>query len=86
MPSGVDAAAPDLPDLPAREAQKEALQAAGEYLWGRWGWQTAMARRLRVDPRTVRNWVSGQAPLDQTAWELVKLLVRWRSERGELPL
>ncbi len=79
-------APPDLPALPERGRQKEALQAAGEYLFdSRWGWQSALARRLAKDPRTVRRWISDQDRVDETAWELVKLLVRWKSVHGTLP-
>lgn len=37
----------------------EELRAAGEVIWGE-RWQTPLARRLGVDPRTVRYWVAGR--------------------------
>lgn len=78
-------APPDLPEVPERERQKEALQAAGNYLYGQWGWQTRLAHRVAVAPRTMRRWISGQDPVPGTAWELVKLLVRWKAEYGDVP-
>jgi hypothetical protein len=71
--------APTLPDYPERGRQKEALQAAGAYLFGEWGWQSMLARRLRRDPRTVRRWVSDQDAVDPTSWELVKAVVLLKS-------
>lgn len=29
----------------------------------RWGWQTALAKRLGVDARTIRNWASGRVKI-----------------------
>lgn len=77
--------APELPDYPERGKQKEALQAAGEYLYRRWGWQTDLARRIQVDPRTVRRWISDQEAIDRTAWELIKLMVEWKKRYGATP-
>lgn len=37
----------------------EELRAAGEAIWGG-RWQTPLARRIGVDPRTVRYWVAGK--------------------------
>ena len=77
---------PALPDFPGRDGQKDALFAAAGFLYGgRYGWQTALARRMRVDSRTVRRWLSGQDEMRPPDWELVKLMVRWKSEVGTPP-
>jgi len=80
LPVPAGSARPDLPDYPELERQMEALKAAGEFLFGRWGWQLDMAARLKVNPRTLRRWVAGDMPVDPTAWELVKLLVHAAAE------
>jgi DNA-binding transcriptional regulator YdaS (Cro superfamily) len=50
------------------------LRQAGRKLFGD-RWQTAMARRLRVDPSTVRRWVSGKVRVPNTAEEALKLMI-----------
>lgn len=61
------------------------MAAVGEYLYGRYGWQTALARRLHVDPRSIRRWHAGDGPVDRTAWELIKALVIIKAELGRGP-
>lgn len=48
------------------------LRAAGESLYGN-RWQTALARRLCVDPSTVRRWLAG-APIPGIAAVAISLL------------
>ena len=52
------------------------LRAAGERLWGRWGWQTRMAETLRVDGSTVRRWLSGASTIPGPAEVALELLLR----------
>ena len=52
------------------------LQASGEWLFGRWGWQTRLAERLRVDGSTVRRWLSGKMPIPGVAAVAIELLVQ----------
>lgn len=52
------------------------LRLAGERLYGRWGWQTRLARELRVDGSTVRRWLSGKAPIPGMAAVAIGLLLR----------
>ena len=54
----------------------EQLRAAGERLYGKWGWQTQLARELRVDGSTVRRWLSGKVPIPGLAAVAIDLLVR----------
>jgi hypothetical protein len=61
------------------------LRTAGEALWGRWGWQTRMAERLRVDGSTVRRWLSGASAIPGPAAVALELLLddpRRSPERG----
>lgn len=52
------------------------LRAAGEELFGRWGWQTRMARALRVDGSTVRRWLSGASVIPGPAEVALECLLR----------
>ena len=53
----------------------DSLRAAGEALWGRWGWQTRMAETLRVDGSTVRRWLSGATHIPGPAMVALELLL-----------
>ena len=53
----------------------DSLRAAGEALWGRWGWQTRMAETLRVDGSTVRRWLSGATHVPGPAEVALELLL-----------
>ena len=39
------------------------------------GWQSALARVIKVNTRTVRAWLSGQNQMPAPVWELIKRLV-----------
>ena len=41
----------------------EQLRKFGEQLFGAWGWQTKLAKTLRVDSSTVRRWISGTSEI-----------------------
>ena len=60
----------------------DALRAAGEALYGRWGWQTRMAKALRVDASTVRRWLSGASAVPGPAEVALELLLE-KKRRGE---
>lgn len=61
---------------------RDQLHEAGNALYGR-QWQSALARELGVDPRTVRRWASGKiAPSPWVAREINRLL----SARGKAPV
>jgi len=49
------------------------LRAIGPEVFG-YGWQTAIARALGVDPRTVRRWVSGGVPIPGSAAVALRLM------------
>lgn len=51
------------------------LKAVGEALYGRWGWQTRLARTLKVDGSTVRRWLSGASSIPGPAEVAVQLLL-----------
>ncbi len=53
----------------------ETLRALGEELYGRWGWQTRLARTLRVDGSTVRRWLSGASAIPGPAEVAIELLI-----------
>jgi hypothetical protein len=59
----------------------DSLRAAGEALWGRWGWQTRMAETLRVDGSTVRRWLSGATHVPGPAMVALELLLQ-AEEKG----
>ncbi len=60
------------------------LRTVGEILYGRWGWQTKLAKTLRVDGSTVRRWLSGATAIPGPAEVAMELLVKdkGRSEEG----
>ena len=60
----------------------DSLRAAGEALWGRWGWQTRMAETLRVDGSTVRRWLSGATHIPGPAIVALELLLQVREEKN----
>lgn len=52
----------------------EQLRLAGTLLFGQ-SWQTDFARAINVDPRRVRQWLSGDRPIPAGLWlEIVELL------------
>nr|WP_088256986.1 adhesin [Fimbriiglobus ruber] len=53
----------------------EELRTAGETLFGQ-KWQTALARVLPVNPRTVRRWLSGDRKIHPAIAERIKSLGR----------
>lgn len=54
----------------------EELRRAGERLYGKWGWQTQLAKELKVDGSTVRRWLSGKVPIPGLAAVAISLLLR----------
>jgi DNA-binding transcriptional regulator YiaG len=58
----------------------EQLATCGQTLYGE-QWQSALARRIGVDARTVRKWLAGDRAIPQPAAELLALLVRYPRER-----
>ena len=58
-------------------------------LYGAHRWQTALARELQVNDRTVRRWASGASPVPQSAALCVRLMVfldelKWLGEWRKL--
>ena len=52
----------------------EQLRLAGTLLFGQ-SWQTDFARAVDVDPRRVRQWLSGDRPIPVGLWlEIIELL------------
>ena len=54
-------------------------------LYGAHRWQTALARELQVNDRTVRRWASGSSPVPQSAALCVRLMafldeLKWLGE------
>lgn len=58
------------------------LRAAGEALYGRWGWQTRLAERLKVDGSTVRRWLSGAVAIPGPAEVAIELLLEKKAREG----
>ncbi len=52
------------------------LRHYGERLFGAWGWQTKLAKALRVDGSTVRRWISGATAIPGPAIVALELLVK----------
>ena len=59
------------------------LRAIGEELYGRWGWQTKLARTLRVDGSTVRRWLSGASAIPGPAEVALQLLLEKHRRAGQ---
>jgi DNA-binding transcriptional regulator YiaG len=56
------------------------LTETGRVLYGE-QWQTALARRIGVDARTVRKWAAGDRAIPQPVAELLALLAKYPKER-----
>ncbi len=52
------------------------LRHIGEELFGAWGWQTKIAKALRVDGSTVRRWISGATAIPGPAEVALELLLQ----------
>lgn len=49
------------------------LKSIGEYLYGG-GWQSALAKALNINLRSVQRWVAGTHPIPESAWqEIIEL-------------
>ena len=55
------------------------LEKAGAALYGS-RWQSALARRLLVDSRTVRRWISGEREIPGPAIAAIELLLKHPEE------
>lgn len=53
------------------------LRKAGEKLYGA-RWQSALARELETDPRTVRRWLAGNREMPGPARIAIRLLLERR--------
>lgn len=51
------------------------LKEIGVALFGKWGWQTKVAKALHVDGSTVRRWVANTSPIPGPAEVALKLLL-----------
>lgn len=56
------------------------IAALGRHLYGP-RWQTALARQLAVNPRTVRKWARGDLRVSKRCTDLIARLVRQRHTR-----
>jgi hypothetical protein len=52
------------------------LRQIGEQLFGSWGWQTKLAKALRVDGSTVRRWISGTTAIPGPAEVALEMLLK----------
>jgi hypothetical protein len=52
------------------------LRKIGEALFGAWGWQTRVAKALRVDGSTVRRWIAGTTAIPGPAEVALELLLK----------
>ncbi|MEQ1696983.1 MAG: hypothetical protein ABL901_14195 [Hyphomicrobiaceae bacterium] len=57
----------------------ERLTSIGEALYGR-TWQAQIASLLDVDPRRVRQWLSGDRPIPVGAWPELRAELRLRGK------
>ena len=67
---------------PASAMSPEELCAIGEEIFGRYGWQTALARAIGVDGSTVRRWKAGTMAMSHEHAERIRQLLR--EHRGKL--
>ena len=67
--------APGAPDLTPEDLDRRGRAVYGE------DWQSALARRLRVDPRTVRRWKAGDRAIPDWLDWAVGILERYKRER-----
>ena len=58
------------------------LREIGVELWGRRGWQTRMAERLKVAITTVQRWVAGAVPIPGPAEVALEALLREKRRDG----
>lgn len=58
------------------------LRRAGEELFGAWGWQTKLAKALRVDGSTVRRWIAGTTAIPGPAGVAIELLLQAQRTRS----
>jgi len=54
----------------------EELVKIGEKLFDSWGWQTKLAKALRVDGSTVRRWISGHSTIPGPVEVALELLLK----------
>lgn len=59
------------------------LRIYGEKLFGVWGWQTKLAKTLRVDGSTVRRWISGTSEIPGPAIVALELLLEKHQEKDK---
>ncbi|MND65974.1 hypothetical protein D3C80_573600 [compost metagenome] len=57
----------------------EQLRQAGSLLYGQ-SWQTDFARAIDIDPRRVRQWLTGDRPIPLSLWEEVVKLLQEKSK------
>ena len=60
------------------------LRQIGEQLFGSWGWQTKLAKALRVDGSTVRRWISGTTTIPGPAEVAVEMLIKEKEKSKEV--
>jgi len=70
---------------PGRPCTPTDLRAAGEALFGAWGWQTRLAEALEVDGSTVRRWLSGAAQIPNPVKVALRLMLEARRQRADAP-
>lgn len=58
------------------------LRKIGEKLFGAWGWQTKLAKALRVDGSTVRRWIAGSTAIPGPAVVALELLLQAKTPRA----
>jgi hypothetical protein len=54
----------------------EELRQIGEELFGNWGWQTKLAKALRVDGSTIRRWISGHTAIPGPAEVALEMMLK----------
>lgn len=62
----------------------EELVKIGEELFGNWGWQTKLAKALRVDSSTVRRWISNHSTIPGPAEVALELLLKEKERLNKL--
>lgn len=59
----------------ARSMTKEELRGFCSRVYGAHLWQTALAKELQINDRTVRRWAAGASPIPRPVTHCVRLMV-----------
>jgi hypothetical protein len=59
------------------------LRQIGAQLFGTWGWQTKLAKALKVDGSTVRRWIAGTTVIPGPAEVALELMLKEQTKESK---